>query len=235
MEVAHHPGLSRTLTAPTIRSNRFDPSSQPPLPALPAGAMSHQSQYSTHSRASERSSSNTQATQDTSVSTLFPPPQPAPQQTGGGPIEAADNVLNKRGDKDQSLFQICLQLRTRLRGLPEVDESLKEEESAADEDMDPVTLLWRTFRRGLPLISIINALNPDKPVDLSKSAGNEKKRLQAAVFKFIHTCVTDLKIPPEDCFILSDLYGDDTTGFVKVSGEKISSLKTWPTIASRAG
>jgi hypothetical protein len=32
----------------------------------------------------------------------------------------------------------------------------------------------------------------------------------------VEACLQDLKLPPGESFTLSDLFGDDTTGFVKV-------------------
>lgn len=137
----------------------------------------------------------------------------------GGPVLANNNVLNKRADKDASLFQICLNLRQRLRGIPECEEALLQEEEDArmhTEDADPVTLVWRTFRQGDPLMAIYNALGPQRPLRVDPK--KRTKRDQAAAFAFLNACIKELNFPPEDCFFITDLYGDDTTGFVKVSG-----------------
>ncbi|EON66891.1 hypothetical protein W97_06294 [Coniosporium apollinis CBS 100218] len=175
------------------------------------------SSYSTSSHPSFRDSDSTQGT---SQSTLFPPPTPTPSLTptpsNGGPVEAANNVINKRADKETSLFQICLNLRQRLRGVPDFEQSMLEEEMIADEGVDPVTLLWRTFRQGFPLLKIYNALNPRIPLAVDPKVP-EKKRGQTATYKFIQGCLTELRFPSDECFILTDLYGDDTTGFVKVA------------------
>ncbi|KAF1984226.1 hypothetical protein K402DRAFT_413984 [Aulographum hederae CBS 113979] len=165
---------------------------------------------------SMRSSNSTTAT---TYSTLTPPP-PIPPLTphNSGPLEATDNVLNRRAEKETSLFQICLNLRQRLRGVPEFENTLVEEEQDADEDTDPVTLLWRTFRRGYPLLTIYNALGPERRLEMDQTKKLEgRKREQAATFAFLKACMGDLSIPAEDCFIITDLYNDDTTGFVKVT------------------
>lgn len=173
---------------------------------------------SNHASFSTYSSRTSDSSQGTSTSTLFPPP-PLPTSAppaNGGPIEAANNVINKRGDKEASLFMICLTLSRRLGTVPGFAEILREEEEAADEDTDPVTLLWRTFRKGYPLMTIYNALDPDVRLEVDKSKVSEKKREQAATYKFLSACINQLKFPSEECFVISDLYGDDTTGFVKV-------------------
>lgn len=126
--------------------------------------------------------------------------------------------MNRVADKDQSLFQICVILRQRLKGVPDYDIFLEEEEQTADDDTDPVTLLWRMFRRGYPLLALYNVLRPERSIrpDLS-SMTSEIKRGKALTFKFLRACIDDLKFSMEDCFLILDLYGDDTTGFVKVT------------------
>ena len=189
----------------------------------PPALMSHQSFQSTYSSYSHSSARDTQSTQATSNSTLFHPPPAFPTSStpvNGGPVEASDNVLNKRADKDTSLFQRCLTLQMRLRFIPGFDRWIAEEEGKADDDADPVTLLWRTFRRGYPLMELYNALGPRTLLSIPSSKQDEKslkKNEKMACYKFIQSCVAELGIPQESCFILGDLYGDDTTGFVKVS------------------
>ncbi|KAF2231214.1 hypothetical protein EV356DRAFT_452365 [Viridothelium virens] len=170
------------------------------------------SQFSVNSHPSLRYSDTTQGT---SQSTLFPPPPPLPQTpSNGGPVEATDNVLNKVAEKETSLFQACLNLRSRLRGVPGFEDQLRALEEEDAEDTDPVTLLWWTFRKGYPLLMIYNTLNPAQPLDVDRVP--ENKRGKAATFKFLQACFNELKFAPEECFIITDLYGDDTTGFVKV-------------------
>ena len=108
----------------------------------------------------------------------------------------------------------------RLRFIPGFNRWIAEEEGKADDDADPVTLLWRTFRRGYPLMELYNALEPRTLLTIPSSKQDEKslkKNEKMACYKFIQSCVTELGIPQDSCFILGDLYGDDTTGFVKVS------------------
>lgn len=179
---------------------------------------SHQSYTSQYSNFSHSTARDTQTTQGTSTSTLFgQPPVFPPTPANSAPIEATNNVLNKRADKDTSLFQICLNLQQRLRSVPDFEQWLVEEEQDADDDTDPVTLLWRTFRRGYPLMTIYNALNPKVRLEVDESRVAEKKRGQAATFKFLQACMAELNFPATECFIITDLYGDDTTGFVKVA------------------
>jgi cell division control protein 24 len=218
--VAFYSGLERVHTSSQQSTNanhaRITSSGGPPA------LMSHQSFQSQYSTYSHNSTRDTQSTQATGVSTLFggqPPPNLPPTPVNGGPVEASDNVLNKRADKDTSLFQRCLSLQLRLRMIPGFASWMAEEENKADDDADPVTLLWRTFRRGFPLMELYNALErtllsvPGAKVGDDKSM---KKNEKIATYKFIQGCVNELGMAQDNCFILGDLYGDDTTGFVKV-------------------
>ncbi|PVH94321.1 hypothetical protein DM02DRAFT_633807 [Periconia macrospinosa] len=219
MEVAFHSGLARPHTSqssPTASSHARMTSNSGP------GLMSHQSYQSQYSSYSHNSSRDTQSSQATSTSTLFgapPPVFPTSTPVNGGPVEAANNVLNKRADKETSLFQRCLQLQQRLRAIPGLERWLREEENAAGADDDPVALLWRTFRRGYPLLDIYNALNPRVRLTIDDSKmteANAKKFEKMATYKFLQACIQELEFPPEERPIIGDLYGDDTTGFVKV-------------------
>lgn len=177
------------------------------------------SQGHTSSNYSIQSSQPSSRSSDgTTQSTLFPPP-PMPNGSGvgnGGEVTMSDNIMNTVADASSSLFQICVSLRQRLLGVPGFGDALLEVEEEAEEDTDPVTLLWRTFRRGTPLMMLYNALRPANPIILGPGV-REDKRGKAATFKFLQACVNDLKFAQEDCFIVTDLYSDDTTGFVKVA------------------
>jgi cell division control protein 24 len=224
--LAFHPGLAvrahtshSAVPSASASHARIASSSTAGPPAL----MSHQSYQSQYSSYSHSSARDTQSTQATSTSTLFggqPLPVYPSTPVNGGPVEASDNVLNKRADKDTSLFQRCLQLQMRLRLIPGFEQWMSEEENKAEDDADPVTLLWRTFRRGYPLMELYNALEPRVLLSIPHSKTDEKslkKNEKMATYKFIQSCVGELGMPQESCFILGDLYGDDTTGFVKVT------------------
>lgn len=66
-------------------------------------------------------------------------------------------------------------------------------------------------------MTIYNALKPRVLLEVDASRLAETKLGKAATFKFLQACLTDLKFPASECFLITDLYGGDTTGFVKVS------------------
>ena len=149
---------------------------------------------------------------------LFPPPTPQP--TLNEHPNSNGNIMNRRGDLTSSLYQICLALRRRMAEVPGFEvhmAEMEEEEADANDSTDPVTSMWNCLRRGYPLMTIYNALKPAKPLEVDASRMGEAKVGKAATFKFLQACLTDLKFPPNECFLITDLYGGDTTGFVKVS------------------
>lgn len=174
----------------------------------------HDARASTNSQPSRSSDS----TQNTSTSTLFNPPTPAPT----GSVGATDNVINRVADKDSSLFQACTTLRARLARVPGLYEQILDVEyELADEEVDPVMLLWNVFRKGYPLVTIYNALSPKEPLEIDESQVAEKKRADLAAYKFLQACITKLGFPTSECYMLNDLKSGNSrdinmSGFVKV-------------------
>lgn len=142
------------------------------------------------------------------------------QPPASGIPQRDDNIMNRRADMNSSLYQICLSLRLRLAEVPGFAQhiaEMEEEEAEVEGLIDPVTSLWNCLRRGYPLMSIYNALKPAVPLKVDSSRIGEAKIGKAATFKFLQACLTELMFPPNECFLITDLYGGDTTGFVKVS------------------
>ena len=156
-----------------------------------------------------------------------PPPQPASSQLlSSNAPQRDDNIINKRSKPGLSLYHTCLSLRRRLTTVPGFKQhiaEMEEEEAEADDSTEPVTSMWNCFRRGYPLMTIYNALKPKAPLHIDPNRVAESKYGKAATFKFLQACLTDLAFPANECFLITDLYGGDTTGFVKVSFYMISS------------
>ena len=198
-----HGPLTRTNTAPVYptrsANNSLSGFSQTMSHASRSSQMSGSTAYA--------SSSSTSLSSMTSSATLVAP-------ANGGSVVATNNIINQRADASRSLYQICVNLKQRLAQVPGFDAHLNDAYEDEGEDMDPVSSLWRCLRKGTPLMTIYNALQPAEPLqmDEAQAAKNPKK----PAFKFVEACLKDLKLPPGECFTLSDLFGDDTTGFVKV-------------------
>lgn len=135
----------------------------------------------------------------------------------GGPVMADDNIINRRGG--ESLYQSCMNFKKRLAEVPGFEQHLAEmeEDDRAQGATDPVASVWGCLRNGFPLMTIYNASNPEDPLFVDYEKVPEPKRPKAATFKFLQACLQDMAFPQRDCFLITDLYGDNTTGFVKVS------------------
>ncbi|EXJ68659.1 uncharacterized protein A1O5_08453 [Cladophialophora psammophila CBS 110553] len=132
-----------------------------------------------------------------------------------GPMLDKNNIINVRDG--ESLYQICIKLRRRLSGVPGFRPYLEEmEEREADGSTDPVSSLWQCFRSGLPLLTIYNASNPEEG-DLTVDTSRPDRVGKEAAFLFIKSCMQQMNIPAADTFTVTDLYSDNTTGFVKVT------------------
>ena len=136
-------------------------------------------------------------------------------------LPSSDNIVNRRGGTESSLYQSCLALRRRLAEVPGFEPFLAEmdlDEQENNDATDPVTSMWNLLRRGYPLLTVYNALRPDAPivVDAAKYGGREDKAGKQATFQFLSACMSQLKFPSAECFMVTDLYSSDTNGLVRV-------------------
>lgn len=139
----------------------------------------------------------------------------------GGPV-AEDNIINRRGG--ESIYQSCVNLKLRLAEVPGFEHHLEEMEAEERNTADPVNSLWTCLRAGYPLIDIFNASQPDEMLEVDPEKVPEAKRPKAATFKFLQACLQDMGFPQQDCFLITDLYGENTTGFIKVSFRFLRSV-----------
>lgn len=130
------------------------------------------------------------------------------------PMADKNNIINVRDG--ESLYQICIKLRRRLSGVPGFQPYLEEMEEREAEGADPVSSLWQCFRSGLPLLTIYNASEPEGGELIVDTKRPERVGKEAA-FLFIKACMQQMKIPAADTFTVTELYSDNTTGFVKVT------------------
>jgi cell division control protein 24 len=139
---------------------------------------------------------------------------------------ATSNIINQRADASRSLYQICVSLKQRLAKVPGFEGYMEQLElMAADPDEGgPVESLWKLLRTGYPLLAIYNALQPETPLQVQEAPGvSEAKRSKIAILRFVEACKSKLMLPTTEVFIITDLAGNDTTGFVKV-GCLVASL-----------
>lgn len=82
---------------------------------------------------------------------------------------------------------------------------------------DPLSKLTLICRQGFPLCTLYNALKPVKLLSVESDPNlNALNSCKANVYHFIVACRKYLLFPEEDMFTISDLYQNDTNGFVKV-------------------
>ncbi|RVD82929.1 uncharacterized protein DFL_007339 [Arthrobotrys flagrans] len=131
-----------------------------------------------------------------------------------------DSVINKQADASQSLYQICRQLKKRLELIPGMDRYLEQfatDPEHPDLPADPVYQLWHTFRTGAPLILLYNTLRPDNQVAGVDEIPDSLNKKKALVFRFLKNINEELGLIGDNTFIITNVYGDDTNGFVKVA------------------
>lgn len=162
----------------------------------------------------------------------------------GAPV-AANTIANKQAVAGSSLYQACLNLRDRLYCVPGFGEAYLDEmatNSAASPitssdplsptagsptsptgapvrkaSSDPVTQLWQCFRLGSPLCALFNTMNPEVELPVNPDANRSNANAcKAQVMKFIIALKEKLGWDPDDIFTVSQLYLNDTNGFVKV-------------------
>ncbi|KAM3483603.1 hypothetical protein MY8738_003024 [Beauveria namnaoensis] len=167
-------------------------------------------------RSSQLSSAATLAGSSASLSSLNSNTTIVPQN--GGPVIATTNIINQKADASRSLYQICVALKQRLAQVPDFQPFLDQ----LDPD-EPVDSLWNLFRSGHPLLIIYNCLQGE-PLKVEDPNASEAKKSKIAIFKFVQACLKELQLPPADTFVITDLMGNDTSGFVKVRGARTSPL-----------
>jgi cell division control protein 24 len=134
-----------------------------------------------------------------------------------GPQTVLDTAPTSHSPRVRSLYQECVEVELRLTkipGFPEIFTKLRDE----GEDHDPLSLLITFFRRGAPLLMLLERVpglgNLDHLTELWYI--DSQKLPQVATYKFIKTCIHDLGFQPNECFSVSDLMGSNSTGFVNV-------------------
>jgi len=116
----------------------------------------------------------------------------------------------------ESVYQQCLKLIEKIYPLDGFSKILFPDKDFS-KISDPVKIIWDMCRLGYPLCSLYNLLQPSTPLEVKQgdnmSKSNASKR---SVFLFIQACRTDLHIPEDELFKITDIFKEDTNLFVKV-------------------
>lgn len=90
---------------------------------------------------------------------------------------------------------------------------------------DPLSKLWQIARQGSSLCLLFNTLKPETPLKINQDPGlNTVNSCKASVYHFLVACKKQLEFSESDLFTITDLYSNDTNGFVKVSGRGFISF-----------
>lgn len=110
-----------------------------------------------------------------------------------------------------------------MSAIPGLNDEIEFAEEFYNESQDPVSLLWKTFRLGYTLSLIQDTLKADVRPDVEEersvvvaNGGPKEKRSKSFVYKFIQSCRSSLELSQDEIPTITELYNDDTTGFVKV-------------------
>jgi hypothetical protein len=83
---------------------------------------------------------------------------------------------------------------------------------------DPLSKLWQIARQGSSLCLLFNTLKPETPLNINQDPGlNTVNSCKASVYYFLVACKKQLDFSESDLFTITDLYSNDTNGFVKAS------------------
>lgn len=116
-----------------------------------------------------------------------------------------------------SLYHICRSVLDKLSAVEGMSNYLDYTCPKSGETTDPLSKLTLICRQGFPLCTLYNALGPEKLLSVDTDPNlNAVNNCKANVYRFIVACRQNLLFPEEDMFTITDLYQDDTNGFVKV-------------------
>ncbi|PIA16088.1 RhoGEF-domain-containing protein [Coemansia reversa NRRL 1564] len=140
------------------------------------------------------------------------------------PTQNMDSILN-RNTPATSIYQTSVNLLDKLaciEGFEIYLSSLLENNTASDTQsgtpyLNPIQLLWDTFRQGTSLCVIYNALQPPEPLSTTlDESSNLLRQRKDRVYRFLKACKDNRVVKEEDLFTISELFKDDTNSFVKV-------------------
>ncbi|KAI8647226.1 hypothetical protein BD408DRAFT_479346 [Parasitella parasitica] len=136
------------------------------------------------------------------------PPSPSPLR----PVNTSTATTPTTSTGSGSLYHLCRSVLDKLSTIDGMQMYLEK-----DTTSDPLSKLTKICRQGFPLCTLYNALKPVKPLSVDTDPNlNALNSCKANVYHFIVACIRDLSVPEEEMFTISDLFQDDTTGFVKV-------------------
>ena len=140
-------------------------------------------------------------------------------RTMAGAPMPANTLANRAAGAGSGLYQSCVSLRERLWCVPGFGAMFLEPRGGTQPTYDPVSQLWQCFRLGTPLCVLFNHLAPryapELPLSVEANLSNANA-CKALVMRFLIALKERLAWDPDDTFTVTQLYVNDTNGFVKV-------------------
>ncbi|KAJ2594883.1 Guanine nucleotide exchange factor for Cdc42p [Coemansia sp. RSA 1722] len=137
------------------------------------------------------------------------------------PSQNVESVLNR--NPATSIYQKSINLLDKLACIDGFDVYIAAmfedgaREISGSPYLNPIQLLWDTFRQGTSLCVIYNALRPEEPLDTSlDESKNILRQRKDRVYRFVKACKEHHIVKDEDLFTITELFKDDTNSFVKV-------------------
>ncbi|KAL2672810.1 hypothetical protein Neosp_013526 [[Neocosmospora] mangrovei] len=115
---------------------------------------------------------------------------------------------------ERGLLYECIEIKLKMLQLPEMSEYFEQDPSSQIAFYE----LWAVFSKGMPLLKLVQALDPqiEIVVDPRMRSPGGRGAAQDAIFQFLEYCRNDLKLSVENLFTISDLMGTNPYGFSKV-------------------
>jgi cell division control protein 24 len=120
------------------------------------------------------------------------------------------------------LYQICLDTEEQLCQISGFPLIFALQTTESEEEEDPLTFLMQVFRQGIPLLMLMARVQRVQGVSHYIQLEDYQKIPEVATAKFVEVCRRDLGFKLDECFTISDLFGNDSTGFVKVGPSPFS-------------
>ncbi|KAJ1643341.1 Guanine nucleotide exchange factor for Cdc42p, partial [Coemansia asiatica] len=137
------------------------------------------------------------------------------------PSQNVDSILNR--NPATSIYQKSINLLDKLACIDGFDVYIaamfedNARETSGAPYLNPIQLLWDTFRQGTSLCVIYNALRPEELLDTSlDESKNILRQRKDRVYRFVKACKEHHIVKDEDLFTITELFKDDTNSFVKV-------------------
>ncbi|KAI8373049.1 uncharacterized protein BYT42DRAFT_616235 [Radiomyces spectabilis] len=138
---------------------------------------------------------------------------------------ATDSITNKPATQKASLYHLCRSVLDGLAAVPGFEPYLDLNPPTDADDIapqsaclanDPLSKLWHICRQGSSLCLLYNTLRPDDAIAQGTGLGNMASKPKACIYHFILACRDKLHFSEDSLFTVTDLYQNDTNGFVKV-------------------